>query len=106
MFAVESALVTQKRIAAVRRLHHRSPGNPLSVPLLPAFPDANRLAAFGSLRGAEFGMHEPHRLCQEYEQKQAGKKLGTSKAFTSEISGHKVESSVLPCPRLFAKLHP
>ena len=106
MFGVKPTLVTLKRILAVRGFHHRSRGKAVAVPLFPAFPNANGLAAFCSLRGAEFRMHEPHRLCQEYEQKHAGKELRASKAFTSEIREHKVEPSVLPCRRLFAKLDP
>ncbi len=104
MFGVKSTLVTLKSIAAVRGFRHRSCGNAAPVPLFPAFADANGLAAFCSLRGSEFRMHQPHRLCQEYQEKQAGKKLGTPKAFTSEIREHKVEPSVLPWRRLIAKL--
>src|SRR5579859_201380 len=104
MLVFESAIVSLKRIAAVRGLHHRGGGNAVTVPLFPSFSDPNGLAALGSLRGAEFGMHEPCRLREKYKQKQAGKKLGTSKTFTSEIRGHKVEPSVLPCRRLLAKV--
>src|SRR5215469_1047415 len=82
-----------------KRVEERDTCNALSMPLLPAFANADRFEAIGARGGAQLGMHQPQYLCEKRQQQQSREKLRAAEALAREISAHKGESSVLPCWR-------
>ena len=66
-------------------IQHGRRSDPVSVPLLPSFADAQAFRWVKLAPGAEFGVYQPYRLSQEGEQQQSGEQLGPAKTFTREI---------------------
>ena len=104
MLGVEAGVVAAEGVRGgiAFRVKKGCGGQALSVPLLPAFANADGFGAVGILPGAQFGVHQPEGLPKEAQQQQSGEKLGAAEALAGEIWTHKVEPSVLPCRRRFA----
>src|ERR1700676_3766895 len=104
MLGIKAAVVGSKWIAGGDSwIEERRCGNASSMPLFPSLADANRFCPVRLASSPHLRVHQPQSLREKAEQQQSREKLRTSVAFTREIWPHKVEPSVLPWRRQFAR---